>query len=359
MVLSNTPSVEKRNIIVIGASAGGVDALKKLLAPLPADLDAAIFIVWHMAPSIRGILPQMLSHVTPIAVSNALNGEPVQANHIYVAPPDHHLLLENGHVRITRGPKENRFRPAIDPLFRSAALHYGNRVIGVILSGALDDGTAGLWTIKEQGGLALVQDPDEAEVPSMPESAIREVAVDHVLPAGQLGAKLVELVKQTVSPTAEVNVRETQKTTLEIQIAVQETDLGMTIFSFGELSPYTCPECHGVLTMLKEGSLARFRCHTGHAYSVDTLLAAVTETVEDNLYSTLRSMDETVILLNHLGDHYAEVNQTRLAALYFQKAQEAQSRSDLVRQTVENHQILGQNVRQQQADEMLDDNRFQ
>lgn len=346
--------MEKRNIIVVGASAGGIDALKKLLAPLPADLDAAIFIVWHMAPSVRGVLPQILHSVTPLAVSHALDGELIQHNRIYVAPPDHHLLLEGGRVRLTRGPKENRFRPAIDPLFRSAALSYGNRVMGVILSGALDDGTAGLWTIKERGGLALVQDPAEAESPSMPESAIRQVAVDYILPVAQLAAQLVKLTAQTVPPASEADARETQKTELEVRIAAQDNDAAMTMFSFGALSPYTCPECHGVLTMLMEGSLARFRCHTGHAYSVDTLLTALTETIEDNLYNTLRSMDEAIMLLNHLGDHYAEANQPKLAALYFQKAQEARSRADGVRQATTDHQILSQDILLQQADGLPD-----
>ena len=348
--------MEKRDIIVIGASAGGIEALKRLIAPLPADLDVAIFIVWHMAPTIRGMLPQLLGRVTSMPIYHAQNGEPIQFNRIYVAPPDHHMLLEEGRVRITRGPKENRFRPAIDPLFRSAALSYGNRVMGVILSGALDDGTAGLWTIKQQGGLALVQEPADAEVSSMPESAIQRVAVDYVLPAEQLAAQLIELTRQSVLPASEVDSRETQKANLEVRIAAQESDVAMDIFSFGTLSPYTCPECHGVLTMIKEGTLARFRCHTGHAYSADTLLAAVTETIEDNLYNTLRSMDEAVILLNHMGDHHAEANQPKLAAVYFQKAQEAQSRSDLVRQAVQNHQTLSQDILSEQAEEVSDDN---
>lgn len=351
MQFSLLDAVKKRNIIVIGASAGGIDALKKLLAPLPADLDATLFIVWHMAPSMRSVVPHILSSVTSIPTSHAVDGETIRTNHIYVASPDRHLLVEEGHIRITRGPKENRFRPAIDPLFRSAAYSYGNRVIGLILSGALDDGSAGLWTIKQRGGLVLVQDPAEAEVPSMPERAIRQVAADYVMPAGQLARTVVTLAGQTVAPDGNVDTEETQKTRLEIRVTAQE-ESGMTIFPFGELSPYTCPECHGVLTMLKEGSLARYRCHTGHAYSVDTLLASVTEAIEDNLYNTLRSMDEAMVLLNHLGDHYAEVNQPKLAALYFQKAQETQNRSDRVRQAVADNQILSQNNLWEQAGEL-------
>ena len=168
-----------RNIIVIGASAGGFDALKKLVGDLPEDLQASVFVVWHMSPDVRGVLPQVLNNANTICAAHACDNEPIEPNRIYVAPPDRHLLVENGRVRVTRGPKENRFRPAVDPLFRSAAHTYNNQVIGVVLSGALDDGTAGLWTIKHRGGVAVVQDPSDAEVPSMPENAMREVAVDH------------------------------------------------------------------------------------------------------------------------------------------------------------------------------------
>jgi len=160
----------KRNIIVIGASSGGFEAIRQLVAALPADLDAAIFIVWHMSPDVTGILPQVINRQKTLLATNAVDNEPIANNRIYVAPPDKHLLLDNGIVRVTRGPKENRFRPAVDPLFRSAAYIYGPRVIGIVLSGALDDGTSGLWTIKSRGGIAIVQEPAEAEVPSMPEN---------------------------------------------------------------------------------------------------------------------------------------------------------------------------------------------
>jgi two-component system chemotaxis response regulator CheB len=164
--------MSKRNIIVIGASAGGFNAIRKTVANLPADLDASIFIVWHMSPGIKGILPDVLNAMNTIPASNALDKEEIVSNHIYVAPPDHHLLIELNRLRVVKAPKENRFRPAINPLFRSAAQAYGNQVIGVILSGALDDGTAGLWRIKFDGGISIVQDPADAEVPSMPESAM-------------------------------------------------------------------------------------------------------------------------------------------------------------------------------------------
>jgi two-component system, chemotaxis family, protein-glutamate methylesterase/glutaminase len=157
--------MNRRDIIVIGTSAGGFDALKKLVKGFPQDLPASIFIVWHMSADVTGILPEVLNRAGALPAKNAEDGEPIEAGKIYVAPPDRHLLIEDSRVRITRGPKENRFRPAVDPLFRSAAYAYGARVVGVILSGALDDGTSGLWTIKHHGGVAVVQDPLDAELP--------------------------------------------------------------------------------------------------------------------------------------------------------------------------------------------------
>src|SRR3954469_7990145 len=176
----------KRNIIVMGGSAGSFAAFKTIAAGLPADLDASIFIVWHMAPELRGILPETLNRHGNIRAVEAHDRQPIEPGRIYVARPDHHLVLDGDLVRITRGPKENRFRPAVDPLFRSAAFAYRQRAIGVILSGSLDDGTSGLWTIKHYGGLAVVQDPSDAEFASMPESAIREVDVDHIVPVNEI-----------------------------------------------------------------------------------------------------------------------------------------------------------------------------
>ncbi|PRY25884.1 two-component system chemotaxis response regulator CheB [Spirosoma oryzae] len=341
--------MKKRSIIVVGASAGGIVAFQQLMGGLLPDLDAAIFIVWHMAPTVRGVLPQLLSRFTTIPAAHAYDNEPVQTNRIYVAPPDHHMLVENGHIRITHGPKENRFRPAIDPLFRSAAYAYGNRVMGVLLSGALDDGTAGLWAIKHYGGLALVQDPQEALVSDMPENAIRQVAIDYVLPVAQLATQLVRLAGEDVSETPPVSMEENEKTKTEIRIAADETALGLNLSEYGQPSRYVCPECHGVLTQIKEGPLARFRCHTGHAYSADTLLAAITEQIEDNLYGAVRGIDESVILLNRLGDQLADANQPKQAGLYFQKAQEALQRGELIRQAIRAHEPLSLDSIQHQA----------
>jgi two-component system, chemotaxis family, protein-glutamate methylesterase/glutaminase len=327
-----------QRIIVIGASSGGFDVLKKIIEELPDDFNPSIFIVWHMSPDVQGILPQVLNRANKIYAAHAYDNEPIKPNRIYVARPDHHLIINPDKVRVTRGPKENRFRPAVDPLFRSAAYTYGNRVVGVVLSGALDDGTAGLWTIKHYGGIAVVQDPDDAEVSSMPENAIRQVKVDHIVPVSQIADLLVRLSKEPL--TEKNDVMKDEQTKKEIQIAAEENALEKGIINFGELSPFTCPECHGVLSRLHNENIVRYRCHTGHAYSVDALMASITEKIEDSLYSAIRGIDESIFLLNHLGDHFAESNQPKLAALYFKKAKEAKDRSDLVRKAVLDHEQL-------------------
>lgn len=343
---NNLNGIER--IIVMGASTGGFEAFKKIIKGLPDDFNTPIFIVWHTAPNIRGILPNVLNEVNTIYAAHAYDNEPIKPNRIYIAPPDHHLLVEKGNVRVTRGPKENHFRPAVDPLFRSAAYTYGKRVVGAILSGALDDGTAGLWTVKHYGGIAIVQDPSEAEVASMPQNAMREVKIDYCVPVAELPSLLVRLSKEPLSENADV--MQDEQTKKEIEIAAEEYALKKNIFSFGELSPFTCPECHGVLSRLHNDNIVRYRCHTGHAYSVDTLMAGLMEKIEDGLYGAMRGMDESVMLLNHMGDHYAEANQPKLAALYFKKAKEAEKRSQLVREAVFTHEQLSRDSLKKEAE---------
>jgi two-component system chemotaxis response regulator CheB len=342
-------SMDTRNIIVIGTSAGGFTALQRLVAMLPADLPAAVFIVWHMSPDMQGILPGVLNKLHTLPALHAVDFEPIQMGRIYVAPPDRHLLLEKDHVRITRGPKENRFRPAVDPLFRSAAYVHGARVIGVVLSGGLDDGSAGLWTIKDRGGLAVVQDPLDAEVPSMPENALRAVQVDYKVPVTDMAALLTELVAEPVNPLIITTMDEQEKTRREVNIALGENALDNNLADFTAFSPYTCPECHGVLSAMKEGELMRYRCHTGHAFSTDSLLANITEKTEESLWSAMRSIQESVMLLNHMGDHFAEANQPKLAATYFKKAKEAEERATAVRKVVEDHEQLSKDQLEYQA----------
>jgi two-component system chemotaxis response regulator CheB len=343
--------MNNKNIIVIGASAGGFDALKELAAALPTDLDASIFIVWHMAPDVRGMLPRVLNRNGNLFAAHAVDGEPIRRGRIYVAPPDHHLVLEENRMRLTRGPRENRFRPAIDPLFRSAAYIFRSRVIGVVLSGALDDGSAGLWTIKKYGGTTVVQDPEDAQVPSMPLNAIRAADPDHVVPVSRMPSLLVELTSQPASENIVSNKTDDDIITkTEINIAMEKSGLDNNLLGVGKQTVYTCPECHGVLTQLKEGGLIRFRCHTGHAFSADTLLAAISESIEESIWNAIRNVQESVMLLNHMGDHFAEENQPKLAAIYFKKAKEAEERAKHLRETVFTHEHLSAENMQHEAD---------
>lgn len=323
-----------RNIIVIGASLGGFEAFKKLVADLPADIGASIFLVWHMSPHVEGILPRVLADIAELPVAHAMHGEPILPNRIYVAPPDHHLLVDRTHVHVTRGPRENRFRPAIDPLFRSAAYAFGNRVIGVILTGALDDGTAGLWSIKRCGGIAIAQDPKDADVPSMPKNAIREVAIDYIVPLSEMPALLVRLCGETVGSGPELEAGELDQMGAEVRVASDENTFDVDIPQYGEMSKLSCPECQGVLTLLKDGEFSRYRCHTGHAFSPEALMEAISEKIENYLFAALRGVDEQVILLNHMGDHFAEANHRKEAAACFRKAREAEQRVALIRDAI-------------------------
>lgn len=330
----------KPDIIVIGASAGGLKAFETLVSQLPSNFPAAVFIVWHISPDYPSILPEILARSTSVRVKHATGKEPIRPGHIYVAPPDHHLLVEWGYVRLSRGPKENRFRPAIDVLFRSAAHSYGERVIGVVLSGSLDDGAAGLYAIKERGGIAIVQEPSDALHSSMPKAALQAVDVDYCVPIIEMGALLAHLVNKAI-PVQEMNPV-SKKMDIEVGIAREDNGLDMGIMKLGEFSPYTCPECHGVLLQLKEGSLIRFRCHTGHAYSLNTLLAEVTQSIEESLWDGIRTIEASEMLMIHTAKHLREMNEHEAADLLLQKAEDAKRRANLVRQAVMTNEILSQ-----------------
>ena len=323
----------KRDIIVIGASAGGAEALRHLCAALPSDIPAAIFVVWHMPSHSFGILPQMLQPVSHLPVANALHDQSIMPGTITVAPPDYHLLLEGGRIRLTQGPRENRFRPAIDPMFRSAATCFGPRVIGVVLSGALDDGTSGLWAIKDRGGLAVAQDPTDALFPGMPTSAIRNVAIDHILQAHQMGELLDRLAREPVTlPTPEAP----EPLTLEVESAAMMTTDDEDMSRLGEVSQFTCPECHGSLWRIIEGKIVRFRCRTGHAFSSTTLLDELTESIERSLWASVRGFEENASLLEHLGRHLREQGENGIADEYLSRAAEIKARARSVRVALEN-----------------------
>jgi two-component system, chemotaxis family, protein-glutamate methylesterase/glutaminase len=286
------------DLIVVGASAGGVEAISSLVAGLPADLPAAVCVVVHLRPDAQSRLSDILSRAAPLPVVAARDGAPLQSGTIYVAVPDLHLLIERaddgrGVLRLVRGPRENRARPAVDPLFRSAALAYGPRVIGVVLSGALDDGTAGLWSVKDRGGVAVVQDPEDAAVSSMPTSAIAEVAVDHVAPVGELGPLLGRLARLPLRSAPLQNaVQAVDELEREVGITALDDEYHQEAERYGRPSRYSCPDCGGVLWDVTGVGPMRFRCEVGHAHSAASLAEGQTEVVEAAMWSALRALED-------------------------------------------------------------------
>jgi two-component system, chemotaxis family, protein-glutamate methylesterase/glutaminase len=321
-----------KDIVVVGASAGGMAALETLAAGLPANLPAAVFVVWHLSPGVRSVLPTVLTKAGRLRAFHPQDGDPIRPGQIYVGPNDHHMLLERGYVRIAKGPKENRFRPAVDPLFRSAAYLYSTRVIGVVLSGALDDGTAGLWAIKLRGGTAVVQDPADAIHRSMPLNALENVEVDYKLPVSEIGPLLGRLTREPAAPQPAFAPHERERMDAEVKIAREADPRLEEVLRFGQLSPFTCPECHGVLTMYREGNIIRFRCHTGHALSSGTLLEATSEETERRLLDAVRALDESIMLLNQLGEEYAKKGKNTAAEECFNRARDAYERSRPIRE---------------------------
>lgn len=329
-----------KDIIVIGASAGGIEAVRTIAGGLPKEFPASVFVVLHIAPQSPGIFADILDRAGALPAANAVDRERIELGRIYVAPPDHHLTIEPNRIRLTRGPKENRFRPAVDPLFRSAAQVYGPRVIGVILTGNLDDGTAGLWAVKKMGGTAIVQDPHDALAPSMPRSAMREVKVDYCLPLAEIAPALVSLTSTSIEEEGAYEVPREME--IEVKIAKEDIALDVGVLKLGEPSNYACPECHGVLLQLKEEKRIRFRCHTGHAYSIDSLLAEITEGVEDALWNAIRATEESILLLRHMAEHLTENENDHTAEKILAQAQKAERRADLVRQAVFSQEQLSE-----------------
>ena len=342
MTVYTTPqeSLQRRDIVVIGTSSGGVSALLALVKTLPADFPAPIFVVQHIAADSPSILPQLLSNVSVLVAKHPANGEVVQPGVIYVARPDHHLLLEGDQVLVTRGPKENRFRPSIDALFRSAAYTSGPRVIGVVLTGYLDDGTSGLWTVQRLGGVAIVQDPADAEQPAMPANALEFVTADYVVPLADMGALLVRLTAEPAPARPVLPAAALDLLRIEFTIAKQGGAFELGIIDHGRLTPFTCPDCHGALTQLIEGKLIRYRCHTGHAYTISALLGEVTASVESLLYQSMRGLEETKMLLHDLGMHFVTQQQAEVAELFFQKADQAGQQARIVHESILHQEAL-------------------
>jgi two-component system chemotaxis response regulator CheB len=333
----------QRDVVVVGASAGGVEALARLVASLPADLSAAVLVVLHVLPGGRSVLGEILARAGRLPAATAVDGDRIERGRIYVAPPDHHLLLDGETLRLSGGPRENGHRPAIDLLFRSAAQSRGPRVIGVVLTGLLDDGAAGLRRIKERDGAAVVQSPDDALYPAMPSSAIAATDVDAVIPLDQMAATIARLLKEPVAAYRPERERDAALP-LESRPDVDESPAGVEVDAkvaggagapvadghHGTLTGLTCPECGGALSETRDGALQRFSCKVGHSYSLESMLSEQGRALESTLWGALRALEERADLLRRLARRSSGITRRR----FEQRSRQADGDANRVRATL-------------------------
>ncbi|MFY9823855.1 MAG: chemotaxis protein CheB [Thermoanaerobaculia bacterium] len=327
------PATAGHDVIVLGASAGGVQALCRVIERLPPDLPAAVFVVLHLTPHGRSMLPAILERSGSLPALHPPDGEVIRPGRIYVAPPDHHLTIADGHVHLSRNARENGHRPAIDVLFRTAARSYGPRVVGVVLTGNLDDGTAGLAAIKKCGGVAVVQDPEDADYPSMPESAIANVAVDHVLPLAEIGPRLEELLRQPPGEAADCD--EVEEEPDAMGTSKKADAAGAPLEVPGDPSGLTCPECGGSLFERPGEKPLHFRCRTGHAYSPESLLAKQSENLEAAFWAALRSLEENATLSRRMEKRARQHGHRRAGEGYQRRADDAEKHAAMIRSILE------------------------
>lgn len=301
------------DIVVIGASAGGIPALQQILAGLPTDLPASLFVVLHSSPNAPGYLPEVLGAGSAMPVGFARDNERYARGSVYLAPPGHHLLVAEETMHVRRGPRENGFRPAVDPLFRTAADVHGPRVVGIVLSGGLDDGTHGLRLIKRHGGIAVVQHIEEATVPSMPLSAIRNVEIDHIVRAAEMGPLITRLALGQVAMGKRAKKRPKEDSaergtrTLEQRMSIPP-------------SPFTCTECGGALWQTRDGKLDLFRCHVGHKFTAEALANGLEHRVETALWTAFRTLEERAAFQRQLAQRARDRNLDELSKIHLTRA---------------------------------------
>jgi two-component system chemotaxis response regulator CheB len=335
-------------VVVIGASAGGVEALCALVAGLPRGLRASVVVVLHLAPFSRSNLPAILARAGRLPAKHVEEGDALEPGRVHVAPPDHHVLVERDHLRLTRGPRVNGHRPAIDVLFRSAARSCRSQVIAVVLSGTLDDGVHGLEVVRRRGGLGVVQDPEDAAFPDLPANALASAGADRVAPLAELPGLLVELAEERArsQPSVEADMarrthprggrsaEEEKRSGREARVEGRAAAGAADGPRDGTPSGYSCPDCGGVLWEVpgegKTGS-PRFRCRVGHGYDAESLLASDGNAVEDALWTALRALEERASLSERLFLRAESRNQTLSAARFAEQTREAQARIEVLR----------------------------
>jgi two-component system, chemotaxis family, protein-glutamate methylesterase/glutaminase len=327
-VTESIHSDDVNRIVVIGASAGGPNTLSTVLGALDPHFPAAVMVVLHLSPESPGYLVPMLQNSTKLAIHSARD-QRIEAGHIYVAPPDRHLVVERGRITTTLGPKENRFRPSIDVTFRTAAFAYRQAVVGVVLTGLLDDGTAGLFYVKRHEGITVVQDPDDARFPSMPEHALAHVQVDHVVTAAEIGPLLSRLVRQP-KEAKPMSILPKQKIRRIFARREGSGPSENSILDEDEESAtpagYTCPDCAGSLFEIQNRELLRFRCRTGHAYALESLVQNQKTKVEETLFSAEAALMEEIELLQLAAAQARAVGKDEQAAQIENTAEQAKAR---------------------------------
>ena len=322
-------------VVVAGASAGGVEALVELVRSLPSDFPHPMLVVLHVSPTGTSVLPAILSRACRLPVATPSDGEDLRGGHVYVAPADFHLVVEDSRLRLSQAPRENGHRPAIDPTMRTAANAYDGDTIGIVLSGSRDDGTAGLMAIKARGGTALVQDPEEALYPAMPLSAMAHVDPDAVLPVGAMAGWILTHTATTDGAPGGDQPMRYEEPAQDPHLAVVDSTHDPPNAAIGQGTRFTCPDCGGVLFERREGALERFECSVGHVFSIESLSSAQAEALETALWAAVRSLEDRAALLKRLASRGRANEHLRSAANFERQAQEALERAKTIREAIQ------------------------
>jgi two-component system chemotaxis response regulator CheB len=320
------------HVVVVGASAGGLKAISALLAAISNVSDIAIFVVLHVAKNSSGsIIADLLQRATPLTCHVAQNDQAIMAGNVYIAPPDCHMIVKEGYIRLVKGPPENRWRPSIDVLFRSAAVAYNSNTTGIILSGLLNDGTAGMIAIKRCGGVCIVQEPEEAEYEDMPANVLQQVDVDYRVPVADVGYILDDLFSQPIRLPAAVP----EDILIEANMTENMTSKIEDLERIGTRSNYTCPECGGSLWSIDKDPVKRYRCFTGHVFTEGLLLEEQSEQVEESLWASIRMMEEKRDLLLTTARSYELIENTHMANTKKEEATTMERHISLIKTLIE------------------------